>query len=223
MPQARRLRTPAELQAQIVAERAGVPFLIYSTQDGTQRILSLTEESRRITIGRDLQSDIPLVYDAGVSRTHALLERVGSEWTLVDDGLSRNGSFVNGVRVLGRRRLQDGDRMVFGDCQIVFRATAGIDRDPTAAMLDAEASSMLTPTQKAVLVALTRPVWMGESAAPATNLRVAQEINLSVDSVKAHLRVLFERYAIADLPQNEKRARLVEIVLSTGVVSPRDF
>jgi pSer/pThr/pTyr-binding forkhead associated (FHA) protein len=207
----------------IAAERTGIPFLIYSTRDGAQRILSLSDEDRRVTIGRDLQSDIPLAYDAGVSRTHALLERVGSEWTLVDDGLSRNGSFVNGARVLGRRRLQDGDRMVFGDCQIVFRAPARIDRDPTAALPDAEAAGLITPTQKAVLVALTRPVWAGESSAPATNLQVAQAINLSVDSVKAHLRVLFERYAIADLPQNEKRARLVEIVLSMGVVTPRDF
>jgi pSer/pThr/pTyr-binding forkhead associated (FHA) protein len=219
----RRLRTPVELQALIAVEREGEPFLVYSAQDGAQMLLSLANRERRITIGRALECDVPLFYDAGVSRTHALLECLGSDWTLVDDGLSRNGSFINGTRITGRRRLADGDRLVFGDSLVVFRAPVRIDRDPTVALPDAESAATLSATQRAVLVALARPVWSGDAAAPATNLAVAQEINLSVDSVKAHLRVLYERYAIAGLPQNEKRARLVEIVLSTGVVTPRDF
>jgi hypothetical protein len=41
--------------------------------------------------------------------------------------------------------------------------------------------------------------------------------------VKAHLRGLFERYGYGELPQNEKRSRLVSTVLSTGVLAPRDF
>lgn len=39
-----------------------------------------------------------------------MLEPIGEAWTLVDDGLSRDGSFVNGSRVQGRHRLQDRDR-----------------------------------------------------------------------------------------------------------------
>ena len=31
------------------------------------------------------------------------------DWTVVDDGLSRNGTYVNGERIHGRRRLVDGD------------------------------------------------------------------------------------------------------------------
>jgi hypothetical protein len=35
--------------------------------------------------------------------------------------------------------------------------------------------------------------------------------------------VLFERYGLSQLPQNEKRARLVAAVLDAGVLAPRDF
>jgi hypothetical protein len=46
---------------------------------------------------------------------------------------------------------------------------------------------------------------------------------LSVDAVKAHLRVLFERFGLDQLPQNEKRARLAATVLAAGILAPRDF
>ena len=51
---------------------------------------------------------------------HAVLERAGGHWTLVDDGLSRNGSFVNGRRVHGRRRLDHGDEIAVGHTLLVF-------------------------------------------------------------------------------------------------------
>ena len=35
-------------------------------------------------------------------------------WVLVDDGLSSNGTFVNGERLNGTRRLDDGDTIRFG-------------------------------------------------------------------------------------------------------------
>ena len=58
---------------------------------------------------------------------HALLESVGEEWTLVDDGLSRNGSYVNGSRVHGRQRLHDRDQMCFGATHVVFRESDGAE------------------------------------------------------------------------------------------------
>jgi hypothetical protein len=41
--------------------------------------------------------------------------------------------------------------------------------------------------------------------------------------VKAHLRALFERFALGDLPQNEKRARLVQVALDSGAVTSADI
>ena len=50
-------------------------------------------------------------------------------------------------------------------------------------------------------------------ATPATNKQIADEVFLSVDAVKGHLRTLFERFELGDLPQNQKRLRLVELTM----------
>ncbi len=57
-----------------------------------------------------------------VSRLHALIQRrEAGDYSLVDLG-SRNGCFVNGQRVSLPRILGDGDRLAFGDQQLLFRA-----------------------------------------------------------------------------------------------------
>jgi FHA domain len=215
-------QSPVELKEVIAAERTGHPFLVWRTDEGEQRVLLLDQERWRVTVGRDSAADLPLAWDAEVSRTHALLEQVGRGWTVVDDGLSRNGSFVNGERVIGRRRLRDKDRMVFGATVVTYRETSGTITQ-TASAIDAPATIPLTPMQRKVLIALCRPVQQSDSAIPATNRQIAEEVYLTVDAVKAHLRVLFERYGLSQLPQNEKRARLVASVLDAGVLAPRDF
>ena len=221
-PRTRGLQTPAELKEIIAAERTGFPFVVWRTEEGEQRVLLLDQQRWRVTIGRDSTADIPLAWDAEVSRTHALLEQVGRGWTVVDDGLSRNGSFVNGARLIGRRRLRDKDRLVFGATAVTYRETTG-GITQTASAIDTPAAIPLTPMQRKVLIALCRPVHESASATPATNRQIAEEVYLTVDAVKAHLRVLFERYGLSQLPQNEKRARLVAAVLDSGALAPRDF
>ena len=46
---------------------------------------------------------------------------------------------------------------------------------------------------------------------------------VSVDAVKAHLRVLFDRFGVDGLPQNQKRARLAAMALVDKLVNERDF
>jgi hypothetical protein len=77
--------------------------------------------------------------------------------------------------------------------------------------------------QRKVLIALCRPIVDASSSTPATNPQIAAEVFLSVDAVKAHLRILFDRFDLGALPQNEKRSRLVSTVLSNGVLAPHDF
>ena len=60
-------------------------------------------------------------------------------------------------------------------------------------------------------------------ATPATNREIADELYLSVDAVKAHLRTLFEKFDVGGLPQNQKRARLAALALRDGTVSPREL
>jgi hypothetical protein len=218
-----RAPTAGELKALIEAERAAVPFVHWRDGAGAQRIMMLPAEGR-VTIGRRAQSDISLPWDPEVSRAHALLEPIGEEWMLIDDGLSRNGSFINGSRVQGRQRLHNRDRMCFGNTHVTYHEP--IDPEggaSTARALDAPSSVRLTETQRRVLIALCRPMADSSSSTPATNPQIANEVFLSVDAVKAHLRVLFERFGVGELAQNEKRQRLVSIVLDQGVLTPRDF
>lgn len=226
MPDASQTTLPSarDLQALIEAERAGMPFLHWRDGEGTQRIYLLQPGLTRVTVGRREQSDIAITWDTEVSRAHALLEPVGDEWTLVDDGLSRNGSYVNGSRVRGRHRLHHRDTMTFGSTRIVFHgALDGHPSQSTARPPDALAPIPLTETQRRVLIALCRPVFEGLSTTPASNPRIAHDVFLSVDAVKAHLRILFERFGCAELPQNEKRGRLVSTVLDSGALAPHEF
>ena len=144
---------------------------------------------------------------------------------LIDDGLSRNGSFVNGARMLGRHRLR-GRRpprasarpsVLYrdpGDGQSLLDRVAARERAHDAADADPAqgAGRALPPGQR------RRP-----SRRRATNREIAEEVFLSVDAVKAQLRVLFERFGLEDLPQNQKRARLAASTLVGGLLSPRDF
>jgi hypothetical protein len=212
--------SPAELQARIAAEHDGVPFLLYRDETGTQVIVAL--DGTTLTVGRRDSNDVCLGWDEQVSRLHARLERAGGDWTLVDDGLSHNGTFVNGERVSGRRRLADGDVLRFGETVIAYRDAAEGQSQPTEAAPDQVTAEHLTDTERRVLTALCRPFReAGSIATPATNREIAAEVFLSVDAVKGHLRALFSKFGLAHLPQNQKRLRLVECAFQAGVISER--
>ena len=211
----------SELKDRLDAERRGTPFLVLRDPEGGQVIRELGED--RLAVGRSDDVGLRLADDPEVSSLHAELERIGGDWVLVDDGLSRNGSFVNGERVGGRRRLRDGDALRFGQTSVVFRSPGSAVAETVAAG-DTPAAASITDTQRRILVALCRPYREGSDfATPAANREIAEEVFLSVDAVKAHLRTLFEKFEVGDLPQNQKRVRLAELALRSGVISPRDL
>ena len=217
--------TPEELRARLDAERAGAPFLVLRDGDGVQRLVSLADERpERLSIGRNPSNDVSLAWDGEVSRLHAELERIGGEWTISDDGLSRNGTFVNGSRIGGRVRLRDGDMIRAGATTIAYRRPAAAELSrPTHVGVSRVSRDDLPATQRQILVALARPFRNNEFAVPASNNQIAEELHLSVDAVKAHLRMLFQRFGIEDLPPNQKRSRLVAEALQSGVIATRDL
>ncbi len=219
-PSATHSASPAELQERLEAERRGAPFLVWRDPDG-QRILMLSE---RATVGRGPEVDVALDFDEQVSRLHAEIERIGGDWTVADDGLSRNGSFLNGERLGGRRRLNDNDELRFGATIVLYRAPQPAPGSATVAAPEGAELPALTESQRRVLIALCRPFREGSQyATPATNQQIADEVFLSLDAVKGHLRVLFEKFGIGDLPQNQKRVRLIELALRNGVITVRDL
>lgn len=213
--------SPSELKERLEAERRGDPFLVYRDGDGAQCIFTLAAAGR-LTAGRRPENDLALCFDPNVSRVHVAFERAGGEWTIVDDGLSRNGSYVNGELVYGHRRLRDGDLIRLGATVLVYRAP-GEDPEPTAVLAPAGVAPALSTTQRRVLVALCRPCKgaVGPSV-PASNREIADELHLSVEAVKAHLRALFSKFSVPDLPHNRKRLRLVAEAFARGMVSPRE-
>jgi pSer/pThr/pTyr-binding forkhead associated (FHA) protein len=214
--------TPAELRERIEAERRGRPFLVFRDGDGAQRLLDLTG-MERLSVGRGAGNELSLPWDTEVSRLHAELEAIAGEWTVSDDGLSRNGTFVNGNRISGRTRLRDGDLLRVGQTSIAYRRPEAEDSMPTRVAGVHLALSDFPPTQRQVLVALARPYKHNEFAVPATNQDIADELHLSVDAVKSHLRTLFQRFGIEHLPQNQKRSRLVAEALQSGLIATRDL
>lgn len=214
-----------ELKAQIEAERRGRPFLVFRDGDGEQRIVVVEEGATALWVGRGESADLRLDWDGEVSALHAQIEIVRDECTLLDDGLSRNGSFVGEQRVDGRRRLRDGDTLRFGRTTVLFRRP-GDEAAPEATVAASQVPSAATisPGQRRVLLALCRPFKDGSPfATPATNQAIAEELHLSVDAVKTHMRALFEKLEVRDLPQNQKRVALVERALQSGVVSRREL
>jgi len=167
--------------------------------------------------------DVPIAWDGEVSALHAELHCRGEEWTILDDGLSRNGTYLNGRRVGTRQRLRDGDRIRIGSTTIAF-SLGGRKRAQTTVTTRALQVPTLTPTRRRVLVALCRPFGKGGAyATPASNQQIADEVFLSVDAVKTHLRALFNEFGLADLPQNQKRATLAERAMQLGVITPSEL
>jgi len=208
----------------LAAERAHEPFLAVRDGGGQLRVIALGADAKTLTVGRRAEMDVSIGWDGEVSGLHAELQAFSGEWTIVDDGLSTNGTYVNGNRVRGRQRLRDGDRVRVGKTLVVYRSVQPVPVPGTVPTGEPPSAGQLTDTQRRVLVALCRPYRDGDRfARPATNTQIAEELVVSVDAVKAQLRLLFTKFEIGELPQNEKRVRLAECVMQYGLISPHEL
>jgi pSer/pThr/pTyr-binding forkhead associated (FHA) protein len=73
-------------------------------------------------VGRGSHNDVVLS-DKSVSSTHAKLQRRANDWYVVD-AESRNGTYVDGDRVSGERKLPAACEVRFGCVKALFRALA---------------------------------------------------------------------------------------------------
>lgn len=223
-PLARHSLSPGELKGLLAAERAGKPFLAFRDREGRLGLFATDHGEQTCTVGRRPEMDLSIAWDSEVSGLHAELQGLSGEWTIVDDGLSKNGTYVNGRRVSGRQRLRDGDRVRIGQTILVYKAGGATPSQETAITNETPTPRELTDAQRRVLVALCRPYRDGGNfTTPATNQQIAEELFLSVDAVKMHLRALFGKFELTGLAQNEKRVRLAESALQLGVISERDL
>jgi FHA domain len=79
----------------------------------------VTLDTHPLTLGRGLNNDVPLASDEYASSRHARFEpRRDGVW--VEDIGSTNGTFVNGIRLTGERRLTPGDVVRIGETDLRF-------------------------------------------------------------------------------------------------------
>jgi len=202
----------------LAAQRNGAPYVLFRDGERRQRIVALTGEPALVHIGRGPACEIALPWDTEVSRVHAILERAGGHWTLVDDGLSRNGSYVNGKRVRGRARLADGDVIAVGRTRIAFASGPETALTPTD-LTSEHPRPHVSEAQQRVLEALCGPLLADRFARLASNREIAEALFLSIETVKSHLQVLFDRFGVGELPQNRKRAELARRAIESGAVA----
>ena len=170
----------------------------------------------RITVGT-LESNDVVVDADGVSRVHAVFERFGDTWCVRDLG-SRNGTFVNGGRIVGDRALHSGDEIVLGRLRLLFHGPAQ-GRETTAI---AEPPP-LTPRERDVLLALCRPLLTGDAfTEPASIRAIAAELVVSEAAVKQHLSRLYVKFEVGAHGER-RRVQLANATVSTGAVKLSDL
>ena len=168
------------------------------------------------TIGRGQGVDIRLD-DPSVSRLHAELYRRGPYVYVVDLGLSRNGTRVNG-RPVARRVLDEGDVLSFGAarCRI-----GGIPQEEITAEAELRRSAVpeLTRREQDVLASLCRPALSDEAfATPATAHEIASDLVVTEAAVKQHLLRLYAKFGIPE--GGDRRVRLANEVVRAGFIRP---
>jgi predicted component of type VI protein secretion system len=210
----RHASTPSELQERLAAERSDAPFVELRDGDGVQRLVTLTEG---LTVGRSPACGIALIWDAQVSRSHASIEAVDGVWTVLDDGRSTNGTFVNEERVQGRRTLRHLDVIRVGATRLRFHDPSATTDSKLTEVAAQAVVPTLTPAQLRVLVALCRP-----AGGPASNEEIADELTVSIDTVKTHMRALFDAFSLQASAPYKKRFELVRLAVDAGMVSPPD-
>lgn len=104
-----------------------------------------------------------VIEESTIGRNHAMIEFKDHAFCLVDQG-SLNGTFVNGERIEGERRLKHGDRLRFHKHEFEFVMLEMFETDRTmmsetqfaeiSSVLDSEESDMTQPRSGATTTAI---------------------------------------------------------------------
>jgi hypothetical protein len=94
-----------------------VPYIVIKT-NGQE--IDRRELTGNVVIGRAPDCDV-IVRDIMLSRRHCRLEQEGGGWRLCDLQ-SKNGTMLNGERLVGPRMIQDNDVLRLGRWKVIFHA-----------------------------------------------------------------------------------------------------
>jgi hypothetical protein len=120
LPQESMILSPQQasaLLAQPLARELGRLVVVESTALAEGDTYSI--DSNALTIGRSGDNDLQLEHDEYASSRHARFEP-RRDGVYVEDVGSTNGTFVNGIRLSGDRRLAPGDVVRIGETDLRF-------------------------------------------------------------------------------------------------------
>lgn len=185
-------------------------------QDGRD-VVSL--DVGQVTIGSGDGNELAIAGDPSVSRLHAVLERFAAGWSIRDLG-SRNGTFVNGERIVGARSLHPGDEILVGQTRLVLRGSGADARGQTVAL---DEPPRLTARERDVLIELCRPLMSGDAFTEPASIRgIAEALFVSDAAVKQHLSRLYDKFDLSD-SLDRRRVRLANAAVTRGAVTLADL
>ena len=176
---------------------------------------------QRVTVGKASTNVVSLEHDTTVSRVHAVLENFGQAWSVRDLG-SRNGTYVNGEKIVAERVLRSGDELRLGGSRLVFWMTREADGAPADDETETGRSILrpprLTPRELEVLKVLCRPFVSDDPfPEPASVRRMASELFVTDAAVKQHLQHLYDKFGIHT--EGDRRVRLANAAIRLGAVN----
>jgi hypothetical protein len=86
-------------------------------------------DKRDNTLGRDEHADIALFRDMRVEKYHAIIQREGNRFLLVNTNAPPDYTRVNGVAVAHYQELHDGDRIELGQVVLRFQMRRAVNRN----------------------------------------------------------------------------------------------
>jgi DNA-binding CsgD family transcriptional regulator len=182
--------------------------------------VELPADGASVLIGRTPNARVDLSHDASVSRRHARLTCTDGEWVVEDIG-SSGGTYL--MRD-GRRRkvtspygLCHGDRICVGRTILRYQAPPATGGEVPTEFVE-DQTIVLTAREKEFLEALCSLVLAGSAGWPS-NEELAQRFVISDHTVRTHLKTLYLKFGLRGVPDNQRRARLIQIAVDEGWVA----
>jgi pSer/pThr/pTyr-binding forkhead associated (FHA) protein len=199
--------------------------LTIEDDEGKRTPLPLLREE--YSIGRGEENTVRLT-ERNISRKHAFLRRNGSGW-VISDSASYNGSYVNGVRIVGDYTIAQGDIVQVGDYRLVFHDEESVGRGDTATATTAPGAgpSAAKPDRLVIVVGpepgqefLIQAASIVIGRAPELDITIAHS---SVSRVHAEVHALGGgRYEVID-KASANGVRVNGSLLKRGLLEAGDF
>ena len=214
-------RATAEFRLEEAVRNEGHAYLRYR-DGGAFRAVALDPSASPIYIGRDAGCAARILEDGRVSRRHARVIFGAGQWS-IEDGPSRNGTFVDGKRTTGEQILDEGALLTVGGTTLSFHVPAAATVVTTLADEPSVRRLHPTPTQRKVLVELARPFLdPGTDLALApTNAAIAARLGYQVATIRDAISDLYRQAGLAR-GVSDQRGELVRLAIRERAVTRHD-